>query len=112
MYLSILIRNLNEAKCLSATLFALQKQKVSFEYEIIVIDNESEDDSVTIAEEMNSKVFSLKRNKFTYGHALNYGISKCRGEIILILSSHVILLNEFFLEKVHSYFNDSIVAGL
>jgi rhamnosyltransferase len=112
MYLSILIRNLNESKNLQQTLLALQKQVTDFEYEIIVVDNESDDDSAEVATKIGCKVFTLKRNAFTFGHALNYGISKCGGEIILILSSHLILLNEYFLNNIPGYFKDQKVAAL
>src|SRR4030095_11599756 len=112
MQLSVLIRNLNEARNLEQTLLALQKQQTTFEYEVVVIDNESDDNSRDVALSKGCKVFTLPRNEFTYGHALNYGISKCSGEIIMILSAHVVLLNEFFLQKIPSYFEDPNVAGL
>jgi glycosyltransferase involved in cell wall biosynthesis len=112
MLLSVLIRNLNEARNLEQTLRALQKQQTNFEYEVVVIDNESDDNSRGVALSKGCKVFTLPRREFSYGHALNYGISKCSGEIIVILSAHVILLNEFFLQKIPSYFNDTTVAGL
>src|SRR6478735_3193891 len=112
MRLSVLIRNLNEAKQLEQTLLSLKKQRTDFEYEVVVIDNESDDNSFEIAKQMECKVFTLRRAAFTFGHALNYGIEKCKGEIILILSAHVILLNEFFLQNIPQYFNDLKVAGL
>src|SRR4051812_24264417 len=112
MQLSVLIRNLNEAKSLEQTLIALERQQTSFEYEVVVIDNESDDDSVEIALSRGCKVFMLPRSEFTYGRALNFGISKCAGEIIVILSAHVVLLNELFLQKIPSYFEDVYVAGL
>lgn len=112
MKLSILIRNLNESKQLKQTLTALKRQVVDFEYEVIVIDNQSDDDSITVAKAMGCEVFTLKRNEFTYGRALNFGIKKCSGEIILMLSAHVILLNEFFLKNIPSYFENKTIAGL
>ena len=112
MQLSILIRNLNEAESLEQALLALQKQQTSFDYEIVVIDNESEDNSRDIALSKGCRVFTLPRKEFTYGHALNFGISKCSGEIIVIMSAHVVLLNEFFLKNIPSYFEDASVAGL
>jgi len=112
MQLSILIRNLNEAKSLQQTLLSLKRQQTDFEYEIVVIDNESDDDSVEIATAMGCKVFTLKRSEFTFGHSLNYGIGLCKGEVILILSAHVILLNEFFLQNIHPYFKDPNIAAL
>ncbi|HEY6979118.1 MAG TPA: glycosyltransferase family 2 protein [Chitinophagaceae bacterium] len=112
MQLSVLIRNLNEGKQLEQTLCSLKRQCTDFEHEVVVIDNESDDNSVEIAKQMGCKVFTLKRAAFTFGHALNYGIKKCQGEIILILSAHVILLNEFFLQNIPQYFDDLKVAGL
>lgn len=112
MQLSILIRNLNEASSLEQTLLAIKKQQTTFGCEIVLIDNESEDNSTDIATRMGCKVFTLKRGEFTFGRSLNYGISKCSGEIILILSSHLILLNEFFLNNIPQYFSNKNVGAL
>jgi glycosyltransferase involved in cell wall biosynthesis len=110
--LSILIRNLNEGQSLKQTLYSLKRQQMNFEYEVVVIDNESEDSSVKIARQFGCKVFTLKREAFTFGYALNYGIEKCKGEIILILSAHIALVNEFFLQNTPQYFVNPQVAGL
>jgi len=112
MKISVLIRNLNEAESLKATLLSLQKQKTAFDYEIIVVDNESEDDSVDVAKSFGCRVYSLPRKAFSFGKALNYGIAQCGGEIILNLSAHIILLNEYFLENIPAYFDNEQVAGL
>src|ERR1051326_4382523 len=112
MQLSILIRNLNEARSLKQTLCALKKQQTNFEYEVVVIDNESDDNSVDVAKQMGCEGFRLKRDEFTFGRSLNFGIEKCKGEIILILSAHVILLNELFLQSIPKYFANTKVAGL
>src|SRR5690348_4968680 len=112
MQLSILIRNLNEAKALEQTLCTLKRQQTGFEYEVVVVDNESEDNSVEVATRFGAHVFTLKREAFTFGKALNFGIGHCKGEIILVLSAHVILLNEFFLKNIPSYFTDPTIAAL
>lgn len=112
MLLSILIRNLNEADNLRLTLHALKKQVAGFDYEVVVVDNESDDDSVNVATAAGCRVVTLARNAFTFGHALNAGIEQCKGEFILILSAHVILLNEHFIDRIPSFFEDSSVAGL
>ena len=112
MLLSIVIRNLNEAPALKRTLLSIQKQQVNFAYEIIVVDNESDDNSVAIAQSFNCKVVTLKRSEFTFGHALNYGIQHAQGAFILILSAHILLLNEFFLQSIPGYFEEENVAGL
>lgn len=112
MKISVLIRNLNESAALQQTLATIQKQVADFEYEVVVVDNESDDDSVAVAEAMGCTVVHLKRDAFTFGHALNYGIAHCKGEFILILSAHILLLNEFFIQNIPAYFEQQQVAGL
>ncbi|MBG9377136.1 glycosyltransferase family 2 protein [Panacibacter sp. DH6] len=112
MLLSIVIRNLNEAAALKRTLLSVKRQQVDFAYEVIVVDNESDDDSVEIANDFNCKVISLKRSEFTFGHALNYGIQHAQGAYVLILSAHILLLNEYFLKSLPAYFEQVQVAGL
>jgi len=85
---------------------------VSFEYEGIVLDNESEDNSVEIAQKYGASVYSIQRDAFTFGSALNYGFSLCKGEILMAMSAHVVLLNEYFLEQIPAYFSDDDIAGL
>jgi rhamnosyltransferase len=111
--ISILIRNLNEANALNICLKALRLQKVIEPFEIVVLDNESTDDSVAIAESYDCKVVTMKREDFTYGKALNVGIENCTGEFILLLSSHVFLLNDNFLEEaIKHFYEDEKLAGL
>ncbi len=112
MKLSILIRNLNEAEALRHALKAVRRQKPAFDYEIIVLDNESTDHSREIASEYGCIVKTLKRDEFTYGHALNTGLSYTSGEIVLLLSSHSILINEHFLTNLVGYFEDPKVGAV
>lgn len=93
-------------------MLSLQEQSVAFEYETIVVDNESDDDSVEVAKSFGCKVISIPRNNFTYGYSLNKGIEICNGKWILILSAHIILINEFFLQNIPAYFNHERVAAL
>lgn len=91
---------------------SLKKQVTDYHYEIIVVDNESGDHSLEIAKAFDCTIISIPRKEFTYGHALNKGIAACRGEIILILSAHIILINEFFLQKIPAYFSGPEIAAL
>jgi rhamnosyltransferase len=113
MLISVLIRNLNEANALNICLKALRLQKTSQPFEIVVLDNESNDDSVAIAESYGCKVVTMKREEFTYGKALNIGIENCSGQYVLLLSSHVFLLNDNFIDEAVKHFDtDGKIAGL
>ncbi|MBC7722195.1 MAG: glycosyltransferase family 2 protein [Pedobacter sp.] len=112
MVLSILIRNLNEATALETCLKALALQQVNSEYEVVVVDNESNDNSVAIATQYGCKVVTMPRQKFSYGGAINFGINHCKAPLILILSAHVFLLNDNFLQQIPTHFTNEKVVGL
>jgi len=110
MRLSILIRNLNEATNLDRTLQAVSRQKTSFAYEVVVLDNASTDNSVEVASRYGCIVATMERSAFTYGKSLNQGIAHCKGDVVLLLSAHIILLNSDFLERIVACFDDEQVA--
>jgi len=110
MRLSILIRNYNEAKNLEKTLTLLQKQRVSFPYEIVVSDNNSTDNSVAVAQSFGCRVVHNTTKVFSYGQLLNFGIEKCQGEFVLLLSAHIALLNNDAIENIILPFADEKVG--
>ena len=90
----------------------IQRQVCDYDYEIVVVDNASDDDSVQVATAAGAKIVTLNRSAFSYGRALNAGIAACSGEIILAMSAHILLLNEHFLSGIPDYFNDATVVAL
>jgi glycosyltransferase involved in cell wall biosynthesis len=87
---SVFIRVRDEAAALQDVLQALAEQVIDAATEIVVLDNESEDDSAKVALAAGARVFSLPRQCFGYGRALNLGVALCRGEIMVLLSAHSI----------------------
>lgn len=59
------------------------------ELEIIVVDNDSTDDSRAVAERHGAAIVPISQAEFSWGRALNRGIAKARGDIVLLLSSDV-----------------------
>ena len=84
---SIVIRNLNESSCLDKVLTGLSVQR-NVKSEVILVDNESTDNSVEIARKHGAEVVMLPRKQFTYGRALNAGLEAAKNEICVILSAH------------------------
>src|SRR5256714_1009071 len=85
---SVLIRVRNEEPALRRLLECLRIQKLDRPFEVVVIDNESDDESAEVARTMGARVFTFPRSHFGYGRAINFGIKLCRGELIVLLSAH------------------------
>ena len=91
-FVSVVIAAKNEEKQLPGLLASLSKQDYPADcYEIIIVDNESEDESLAILKEAERKNPNLKIlsthgivSDFTFKKAaMNLGIENARGEIIL-----------------------------
>jgi GT2 family glycosyltransferase len=64
-------------------------------FEIIVVDNHSEDNSEIIIKEKFEQVIWIQKNENDgFGRANNIGIHNSRGEYVLLLNSDMILLNK------------------
>ena len=85
--ISVIIRNKNEERFIG---YAIQSVLNLFDKpEIIVVDNNSTDDSLEIVRSFNfSDIEIYNIDDYTPGKALNLGISKSLNENILILSAH------------------------
>lgn len=85
--MSITIPTFNSAHTLGLTLNSIERQTYS-NLETIIIDSFSKDDTLTIAEKHNAKVFQVKGNLL---EARKLGVIKAKGEFVLLLDSDQIL---------------------
>lgn len=83
--LSIVIPAYNEEKLLPVTLESLVKQKTSYTFEVIVVDNNSTDKTSEVAKKFGSKlnIKVIKEKKKGRGAARQIGFIEAKGEIIL-----------------------------
>ena len=109
--ISVVIRNKNEERSLARTLHILTSMYSEDISEIIVIDNLSIDDSARIAESYGAKVVTIE--KFTYGKAINLGVSVAKGPYVLLLSSHAVPVGRSFFKNALELItkNKSIAGG-
>lgn len=102
--ISIVIRNKNEAKLLERTLKVLTKFYKSDVDEIILVDNNSTDESIEIGIKYNCKIVIIEQ--FSYGKAINLGIASAKNEIILLLSSHAVPIGNGFFKNTIQFISD------
>lgn len=111
MKISVVIRSKNEEKWLGSCLFAIANQDTD-DVEIILVDNESTDDSVAIAESFGCKILYIPDKEFNYSRALNIGISASSGDLVAIISAHCVPVNEQWLNHMAMHFEDKLVGAV
>ena len=94
---SIIIRTKNEARWIDHCLSAIATQSIQ-DYEIILVDNNSDDSSVKIAKKYTDKIVNV--TEFYPGKAINQGIRASSGKFIAITSGHCIPKNNAWLKKL------------
>ncbi len=110
MRTSIIIRAYNEEKHIGRLLEEIRKQKASFEYELILVDSGSTDNTIAIALNFGVKVVSITPDKFSFGYSLNRGLEVSGGEFCVFISAHSYPADEFWLDNLISPFDDQTIA--
>lgn len=106
---SIIIRTKNEERWISHCLKAVFTQSHT-NIEVVLVDNNSTDQTVRKAERYPVKVISI--DAFLPGDAINKGIMASSGEIISVLSGHCVPTTKFWLENLIKDLSDSQIAGV
>ncbi|HFC36297.1 MAG TPA: glycosyltransferase family 2 protein [Candidatus Moranbacteria bacterium] len=109
---SIIIRTKNEQKWLGRVLDKLQKQTYG-NFEIVIIDSESTDNTLEIAKRYTDKIISIKQEDFSYPYALNIGCKYSEAsKYFVMLSAHSLPISDTWLSDGISNFGDEKLAGV
>lgn len=109
--ISIVIRNRNEAKALDNILSIITSLYSGDYDEIIIVDNNSTDNSIEVANKYKCKVINIQN--FTYGKATNLGIETALSKYVLLLSSHAVPIGKsFFKNTIEVLMNTEKVGGI
>lgn len=101
MLASIIIRTYNEQKYLEALLAKIQQQKSDrINYEVIIVDSGSNDDTLKIAANFDCTIIHLKKEEFTFGLSLNKGCSHAKGDFLVFISGHCIPSDNSWLDNL------------
>tara|TARA_X000000950_G_scaffold209597_1_gene252059 strand:- start:12234 stop:13505 length:1272 start_codon:yes stop_codon:yes gene_type:complete len=98
--ISVLIRAFNESKWINICLKKISEQSIK-PLEIVVVDNKSNDGTVEIIKKFYKKVRIYTYNQnYAPGKMLNFGMSKCKGDYVLIISAHCIPCDNFLIKNL------------
>jgi glycosyltransferase involved in cell wall biosynthesis len=109
--ISLVIRTKNEAGWIERCLRAIALQDLS-DWEVVVVDNESADDTRAVARRLKCRIVRISARSFTYGRAINLGIRHARGDLVAILSGHCVPAHDRWLSALAAHFDDPTVAGV
>ena len=109
MKLSIIIVNYNTYTLTKQTIDSVLEKKLLFKYEIMLVDNASQDDSMVKLQEDYEEIISqgilhitLNEANLGFSKANNIGIRQAKGEYILLLNSDTYVV-ETCLQKCLQY---------
>ena len=106
---SIIIRVRNEEKWITSCLRSVFSQNYK-NYEVIIVNNNSNDNTIKNIKNFNIKIVNIKN--FLPGKAINYGIKKSVGKIIVCLSGHCIPKDKYWLGSLIKDLKDKKIAGV
>ena len=117
MKLSIIIVNYNTANITLDCLRSIEKYPFSHSFEVILVDNNSQDGSKEIFSKFKTKKFKFKyiyrNNNLGFSKANNIGIKNSQGEFVLLLNSDTEVIKnslDMFLSQAQKLNNAGVVG--
>ena len=111
MKISVIIPTLNAERELPGLLEKIQAQRLIPEVpEIIVVDSESSDRTVSVAEEAGARILHVARKDFDHGRTRDLALRKSAGDIVVFLTQDAVPANDRFLENLIRPLSDEKVA--
>lgn len=111
--LSVIIVNYNSHKIIPTCLNSILDNVKNIDYEIIIVDNNSKDDSCKLIEEKFKECILIKNyNNIGFARAVNQGFRMAQGEFLLILNPDVRVLNSSIIKAIKFLKNNPTVGIL
>lgn len=102
MKLSVVILNYNVRYFLELCLKSVQTSISSLDSEIIVVDNDSEDDSCQMIKQLFPEVILIEnKENFGFSKGNNIGVAQAKGEYICILNPDTVVAEDTFISLLN-----------
>ena len=110
--ISVIVRTKNEERWMRPCLEGILAQQVDHPVEIVLVDNNSTDQTVARAQSICPDLKLVTIAEFLPGQALNQGIRASRGDFIVCVSAHCPPVDERWLANLLRNLDDDQVAGV
>lgn len=107
---SVVIRVYNEAATLENLMQDLRSQQVA-PAEIIVVDNESTDNTRKVAQKYGAKIVTIRKGEFTYARSMNMGMEAATHDAVFLAVGHTRLSSTLTLHAGARHFKPGHKTG-
>ncbi len=90
----------------------IRRQRTEEPFEIIVIDSESSDKTLEVAERAGARTYRIRRDEFNHGLTRRWGADLANGEFVVFCSQDAVPADEHWLACLLENFSDEAVAGV
>ncbi len=109
---SIIIVNYNAGRLLKECIDSIYKESIATPFDVWVVDNNSQDDSITMIKEYFPQVNVIEnKENVGFARANNQAIAKCTGDYILILNPDTLILQNAP-EKIVNFMGENPTVGI
>ena len=112
--ISVVLRAKNERAWIGRCLTAIRRQRLA-DIDVVLVDNDSTDGTVGVAKAFGATLTNITREEFSYGRALNIGIEAARHEVVALLSSHCVPVDELWADYAFAHLGpegDARICGI
>jgi len=112
--ISVVLRAKNERAWIGRCLTAIRRQRLP-DIDVVLVDNDSTDGTVEVAAAYGATLTNITRDEFSYGRALNIGIEAARHEVVALLSSHCVPVDELWADYAFAHLGpegDAATCGI
>ncbi len=108
--ISVVIRTYNEAATLENLMQDLSSQQVA-PTEIIVVDNESTDNTREVAQKYGATIVTIRKGEFTYARSMNMGMEAATHDVVFLAVGHTLLSSKLTLHAGARHFKSGSKVG-
>ncbi|MDD5063407.1 MAG: glycosyltransferase [Phycisphaerae bacterium] len=107
---TIIVPTYNASKHLPSLLVKLESQTFR-DYELMIVDSSSNDDTVDIARDHRADVMTIPQSQFDHGGTRTLAAKKAKGDILIYLTQDALPYDEYALENIIKPFADDKKIG-